>query len=860
MATRKDDDFAREIQAHLELETDRLIAEGLSREQARGAARRAFGNVTAARERFHEASRWIWLEQLIQDLRYGYRTLRHSPSFAATTVLTLAIGLALTTGVFTVFNAYVLRSFAVREPANLYQVIWHARDAAGRNLRWRDYQAIRDRRDLFTDAIAQSTRYVSHKGRPLAAELVSGNYFESLAPAVRLGRPLGPADEHGNAVVIGDQAWASLFARSPDAIGRELDLNGRHFVVVGVLDPRFGGLHFMPRDVWIPLAGYAAAAAPDLLDDESRAIDVSVRLRPAVTPKQAQDAIAAVVMDAAGREREAWAEIRRQDKPTPLSLTLLALLSPIFAAFALVLIAGCANVSSVMLARAVVRQREIAVRLSLGAGRGRIVRQLLTEGLLIAVLAAIVSLALTAAGLRVGVAIFFGTLPPSLAAILRTAPLAIDHRVFLFALGAAVASTLAFALVPALQAARMQVTGALGAYGGRGRSGSRLRAVLVAGQVAISLLLVVPALTLARNGAMIRGVDLGFDITDVVSIHVRQGNAGVLAQRLVTVLAAAPDVAHVAVSNGNPLFGPPPRVTLESAGSRVPTPFTFVSAEYFDTLRMPIRRGRGFREDEGRSGARLAIVSAASALALWPGEDPIGKVIRIASLTEQPHGEFAGYSEVTVIGTVGDVISGLVVDGPESGHVYLPTAPGSRHARAVLARGRSHRDLAPEPLQRILGRAAADPEVFEALPLEEVRTLQVYPFLATSWIGAALGVVALALSISGLFGVLTYTLTQRSKEIGIRMALGATASTVVRMVMGQTAWLTGAGAIAGLIGAFLLLQLLGATVRMRALSLFDGVAFAAGLAVVMIAATIAAYQPARRAARVDPAFTLRADS
>ena len=195
--------------------------------------------------------------------------------------------------------------------------------------------------------------------------------------------------------------------------------------------------------------------------------------------------------------------------PTPLSLGLLALLSPVFAAFALVLFAGCANVSSVMLARAVARQREIAVRLSLGASRGRIVRQLLTEGLLIAVMAALVSLALTAVGLRVGVAIFFGTLPPSLAAILRTAPLAIDHRVFLFALAAAVASTLAFALVPALQASRTRVTGALGAHGGGGRSGARLRGVLVAGQVAISLLLVVPALTLARNGAMMRGVDSG---------------------------------------------------------------------------------------------------------------------------------------------------------------------------------------------------------------------------------------------------------------------------------------------------------------------------------------------------------------
>src|SRR6185436_3777835 len=264
--------------------------------------------------------------------------------------------------------------------------------------------------------------------------------------------------------------------------------------------------------------------------------------------------------------------------------------SPIFTAFALVLLAGCANVSSVMLARAVARQREIAVRLSLGASRWRIIRQLLTEALLISGFAALAALALCVAGLRIGRFIFFSTLPASLAAILRTAPLSLDYRVFLFALAAGALSTLAFALVPALQASRPAIAGSLGAHTASGRRGAQLRAALVVAQVAICLLLVVPALSLARNGLRVQSADVGFDITDVISINVRQGNATGRIRQLADVLAAEPRVERFAVASENPFFGPAPRVVLESSGRRLPTPITFVSPEYFATLRIPITR------------------------------------------------------------------------------------------------------------------------------------------------------------------------------------------------------------------------------------------------------------------------------
>lgn len=870
---RSQTDFSDEVEAHLDLETDRLVADGWSPDAARDAARRSFGNVAAVKERFYETSRWMWLEQLAQDLRYAWRGMRQSRAFVATTVLTLAVGLGLATVAFTVFNTYVLRPFAVRDPSSLHQMYWHSQDAGGRSFRWRDYEELRGRRDLFDAVIAEHSRFVSSNGRPLAAFLVSDNYFEALGVRFALGRPLTSRDagRTGNAVVLSHQAWTRLFGRDPAALGRALDLNGRPFVIVGILGPEFTGLDEFPRDVWVPLTLYAAAAAPELVGPHQPGqIEITVRLRPGVSAERAQSALTPVMARVVDRENRndanaaIRAEVRRHSSPSPMSLDTLALLAPIFAAFALVLVTACANVSNVMLARAIARHREIAVRLSLGASRGRVVRQLLTEGLLIAVLAGAAGLALASGTLRAATAIFFSTLPPSAAAIFRVAPLAIDHRVFLFALCVAAGATLMFALVPALQASRMTLTDALHGQGGSARHGSTLGSALVVAQVAVSLVLVIAALTLARNGAAIGAIDLGLETRGVISVNVRGEEPG-LVGRLATVLASEPRVAEFAATGGNPLFvrsriiAAAPAETRVAA-SAVATRYTFVSPEYFSILRIPIVRGRGFRPDEGRSSARVTVVSTATASAFWPGDDPIGKTIRIERPDGRPVDELPGYSYVTIVGTAKDVVSGMMVDGRDPGHIYLPTSAADSHAVALLLRGRANRDLSPDILQQVFQRVGSDPQVFEALPLDEMRALQMYPLLAASWIGSLLGAVALALSISGLYGVLTYTLTQRTREIGIRMALGATAGAVVRLLIRQTARLAGLGVTIGLVVALGVMATLSAAIRLQHVSLLDIVAFGSGLLVVMAASALAVYHPARRATRIDPSETLRADA
>jgi len=857
---RHDEDFSDELHTHIQFETDRLVAEGMSPMDARSAALRSFGNVTAAKERFYEANRWMLLEQLVQDLRYAFRNLRQNPGFLFTTVLTLAVGLGLVSVVFTIFNAYVLRPFAVRDPGSLYRLAYVSPDGGTSIFQWRDYEVIRERHDVFTDVVAQSTRFVSSNGRALAAVLVSRNYFESLQPQVVLGRPLTAADAGSEVTVLGNQAWTRLFANDPAVLGRTLDINGHHFTIVGVMGAKFTGLDDFPRDVWLPLTAYAQIADPALIGVEQRhAVEIIGRLRSDVSVTHAATALTPELSRIAGNS-SVRAELMLHSSPNPLSIEMLAVLSPVFAAFGLVLVTACANVSNVMLARAVARHREIAVRLSLGASRARVVRQLLTEGMVIAILAGAGALSFAFWTVRTGTALFFGTLPPSVAEILRVTPMTIDVRVFLFALAAAATTTLLFALVPALKASRLTLTDALRGQGGSaGRS--TLRGALVAAQVAVSLVLIVVAITLVRNGAAIGRTDLGYDSTGVLSINVRGEQTG-LVPGLTAALTNDPRVGEVAVTNGNPMFvrmRPVAAAPADRATAAVATRYTFVSPEYFSILRLPIASGRSFTPQEAASDAPVAIISEATARSFWPDQNAVGRTIRIESADGRPVDDLPGYTHLLVIGVARDVVSGLVIDGRDAGHIYLPTTPASRHATAVLARARAAAAPGPEALQEIFGRVVADPQVFEAIPLKEMRELQMYPLIAASWTGAALALVALALSVAGLYGVLSYTLTQRTKEIGIRIALGASGAAVVRLVMRQSARLAGIGAAIGLSVAFAAMKTLAAIIPFKTVSMLDSVAFGGGLLLVLLAAAVAAYRPAARAAHLDPALTLRSE-
>ena len=591
-----------------------------------------------------------------------------------------------------------------------------------------------------------------------------------------------------------------------------------------------------------------------------------------MTAAHVQDALTPLMARISERA-DVRAEARLQATPNPLSFQLVATLSPVFAAFVLVLVAACANVSNVMLARANARHREIAMRLSLGASRGRLIRQLLTEGLLIAALAGLAALALASVTLRAGMALFFATLPPSISALVRVVPLDFDRRVFLFALLVAAGATLLFALAPALRATRLSLTHALRGQPSATTRAATLRNGLVASQVAVSLVLLVGAVTLARNGVTVGATDLGLTTAGVISVNQR-GQEGSFIRSAAEALAADTRVASVAVTSRNPLFGEFPKLPRDLHDDlrcrrdllHVRVARVLPDAAHPDRARPRVPPGGSARRrpawassaPQGPRRSGRAPIRSARSSGSGSNRPPSrnGQVTRIDRLATGASSESA---DVVIVGVAGDVVSGLVFEGRDTSHLYLPTSPEGSRAGAILLSGHSRQDVGPGVLQSILRKAHPDPLVFEVMPLDEMREAQMYPLRTASWIGSLLGAIALVLSVSGLYGVLTYTLSQRTREIGIRMALGATAAAVVRMVMTQSARLAGAGAAIGLAVALAVMKVLSNLITLQNVSVLDLGAFAASLALVAVATALAAYGPARRATRVDPAETLRAE-
>jgi predicted permease len=863
---RTERDLDEELSFHVERETQKHLASGLRPAEARARARARFGSLPLAADECRDARGTAFVEDCVRDILYAFRTFRRAPLAALTIVTTVALGLGLVAVVFTLFNIFMFRVDAVRNPGELFAVE-RPRDADGRSVPFTlpQYEALRRETNVFADPFAMLDDIDSRvDGRMMAGTLVTGNFFQALGVTAALGRALTPDDDKPFAgrsvVVLSHRGWSTRFERDPTVIGRSLLINGFSYAIVGVMPEGFRGLVMGAPDYWAPLSLLGQFRGLVEGGREDASIAIVGRLKPGLSRQTALAGLA--VWDsgtAAGtfdrRRTNITLEPRQGTLPQPMEVLLL--FAPLFFAFGLILMIGCANVANLLLARAVSRQREMGVRLSLGASRPRVIRQLLTESLTLAFVSAALGFVISRVVLNSTIYAMRSTMAPEIAEHVRIGAVDADWRVGVFLVAGAILSTVFFGLAPALQATRVELVRAVRGEVTKDARPSRARNVLISVQVTASALLLICSAVFLRSALAASTVDPGVRTADTVIVEiVNEPLRGAMVQAVIS----EPFVTAVAASWPGTLGS---RVAFaETPAGKSTVSYRFVSPEYFNVLGIDVLRGRGFTQAERTTDAAVAVVSDAGAQQLWPERDPVGQVLHLepgSSSKTQSTGEPSLPSRMfTVVGVVRDVAGFRVPDFQEATGVYVPTSAATA-GTALTVRVQGDPDQARRALLQRL--TAIDPNMGEVRTMRTMARMQTYLLQIGFWLTLVLGGLALVLTLSGLFSVLSYLVEQRRKEIGVRMALGATARDVAGMVLSQSVRPVGFGLIAGSgLAAGLAIVLMSTPVASEIggiVHVFDPVAYAASLACIVTACVLAASMPALRAARIDPMKTLR---
>ena len=776
---------------------------------------------------------------------------------------------------FTLFNLFAFRADRVRNPDTLVGVVRTRASGAEPRMPFAraDYDALRRETSVFTDVAGRLPDIDSRiDGRMMGGMLVTGNFFEVVGVTAARGRVLTPADDERFAprpvMVLSHRGWSRLFGEDPAVVGREVLVNGSPVRIVGVAPEGFRGLSIAVPDYWAPLSLLAQFRPIHAGREDRVGFDIVGRLRPGLSPAAALAALGPWAAERTGGTlaadgRRPAIVLEPRQGTLPEWGEMLMVVTPLFFAFGLILLIGCANVANLLLARAVSRQREIGIRLSLGASRQRILRQLLTESLWLALAAAACGLVLSRVVLETTVRVVMATMAPELSENFQLSVPALDWRVFAFLAVGAVAATAFFGLVPALQATRVDllrtIRGELTKDAGPGRA----RHALIAVQVTASALLLICAAVFLRSTLRSAAADPGFRTSDTVFVDVVNEPTRTA---MVDAVRAEALVASTAAMRPD-LMGRPREAFAHAASAGRPdvsaVAYRFVSPEYFSVLDIPVRRGRPFGPDEAASGAAVVVIAETTARRLWPDGEAVGQILH---LEPDPNSETRRRDEAplpsrtfTVIGVVRDV-PGFRLAGFDEAGVYLPTSPASADTSLIL-RVQGDPELARRALLTRL--TALDPNMGVVVTMRTLAGLEAYFLKLAFWLAFVLGTLALVLTLSGLFGVLSYLVEQRRKEIAVRMALGATTRTVAATVLGQSLRpvVLGLGAGAGLASAVAILLLatpLAASIG-NVVRVFDPLAYAASLGAIVVACLAAAAIPAFRAARIDPMTTLRQD-
>jgi predicted permease len=882
---RAEQELAREVAAHLTLLEDEFRRRGMTPDEARFAARREYGGMEQVKELQRDERSFLWLEQALQDLRYAGRGLISNPGFTLVAVLTLTLGIGVNATLFSAYNAVALKPLPVADPNEVVRMErWFESGAKSEiqyGFSYPEYTYCRDHNDVFASLVAASwprpvlVEAANFRPERAAVQLVSANYFADLGIAARLGRTFLPEEDRtpgANAVmVISYPFWQRRFHADPQVLGRVVKINGAAFTIIGIAPEEFTGTSTLPQvpDLWAPLSMQAQLVPGRdwLHKPDDQKFQILARLKSSTTLKRAQ-------FEADSLIRHYATTFTQRDRTIATTLQhtasfgntddirFKALVAALMLLVGSVLLVACANLANMLLARGAVRQREIGVRLALGASRGRVIRQLLTESILLSLLGG-------AGGLLVSVwttkllwvsieQIFAGLVAESVVFKLNLNP---DARVTAYALVLSLATGVFFGLSPALQFSRPDLTTALKDEGtslGSRWSQSRVRGFLVAAQVAVSMVLLITTGLLLRGFTRSQAVNPGFETRNVYLLFGDFGNepskTAALQRRLIDRLQSVPGVKNVA-HGSLPMMGTWTLPIVVNSTGR--TLATYASDTYFRTLGIPLLGGRGFTEKEGVDGARVAVISESSARRFWSQENPLGKRFKLDM-------DFRGkFTEFEVVGIAKDVrFANLTRVDPA--RVYLPTS--TDHFQNTLIRVEGDPQSAVAAVRAEVKGLDKDLLASVLLMNLEQGPLKVQKSLAQTYAmyAAILAFLALTLAGIGIYGIMAYQVSQRVGEIGVRMALGATANDLLRAIVVEGLRPAFAGMILGMFGAAGLSWMLHRTlVSPESTDFFYGVPFYdpatfLGLSCFLIlVAGIATFVPARRAVRIDPMVALR---
>jgi predicted permease len=805
---------------------------------------------------------------LIQDLRYGLRQLRRSPGFATVAILTLTLGIGVNTAIFSAVNTVLLRPLPYKDADRLVMV-WRMNPKEGSEiapLTPADFADLRDQNHVFEGMAGSSDEVYTLTGQGEPEQIFAYDFDASLFPLLGvkplLGRTFVPDDDRpgsGSVVVLSYQLWRRRFGGDPGVIGRSINLSGKLFQVVGVMPPGFDHPDSLV-ELWTPLA-LSPAAKGDRVHDFVRVV---ARLKPGVSLEQAQAQAIAI-------EKELARRYPNQDAGNTLKLVTLqdervgdirpALLM-LLVAVGLVLLIACVNLANLLLTRATVRQKEIAIRAALGAGRRRLVVQLLTETLALSLLGGALGLAVAAMSSGILVKLF----PNQIAnlSIPTVESLPIDGRVLGFALLISVLTGLAFGLAPAWRAAGANMSDVLKETG-RSLTGNvhgrRLRDLLVVSETALALVLLVGAGLMTKSFVRLLQGDLGLDPDHVLTGEVfvpsnkypKPDQWRTFADAVTQRLRDLPGAKSVAATNFLPLTGFWGTANFTIEGRPAPLPGHEPTADnrvvtpgYFSTLSIPVSEGRAFTDDDRQGAAKVAVINETLAHRFFPGEDPVGKQLDLGD---------PGHPDLwQIVGVVGDVKS-FGLEKETHADIYRPFDQDPFPLIAFVVRTGPEPESLANAFKQAIWSVDKDQPIFKLVTMQELAHESVTLRRISMILLAAFALLALTLATIGTYGVISYSVARQTHEIGIRMALGAERRDVLMATMRQGLKLTLAGAVLGIAGAWALTRFLGSL--LYHVGPADPATFAAVLLVLAVVSALASYIPARRATRVDPMAALR---